>query len=192
MKIFVMLTLATMIHNFRSDYKNPTVLQEFIFIIKTFENFNNNNSLEQNLDINYMFPGNSISTFDIVLDEFYQTSRITARLEASISSVNMITKEDIYKGRMPETENEVVIDKMSYDKMIKDIIPQNAGLRGVDNIIGKRIKINNMPDLVIVGITNLESPSIYMFESKFQNILYQNKDNYRYYCRYYCVCNFLK
>ena len=36
MKIFVMLTLATMIHNFRSDYKNPTVLQEFIFIIKTF------------------------------------------------------------------------------------------------------------------------------------------------------------
>ena len=145
------------------------------------------NSLEQNLDINYMFPGNSISTFDIVLDEFYQTSRITAKLEASISSVNMITKKDIYKGRMPETENEVVIDKMSYDKMIKDVIPQNAGLRGVDNIIGKRIKINNMPDLVIVGITNLESPSIYMFESKFQSILYQNKDNedYEYYDTYY-------
>jgi len=35
MKIFLMLTLATMIHNFRIDYKNPTVKEEFIFIIKT-------------------------------------------------------------------------------------------------------------------------------------------------------------
>ena len=35
MKIFIMLMLATMIHNFRSDYKNPSVGQEFIFILKT-------------------------------------------------------------------------------------------------------------------------------------------------------------
>ena len=35
MKIFIMLMLATMIHNFRSDYKNPSVKQEFIFILKT-------------------------------------------------------------------------------------------------------------------------------------------------------------
>ena len=30
MKIFLMLMLTTMIHNFRSDYKNPSVKQEFI------------------------------------------------------------------------------------------------------------------------------------------------------------------
>lgn len=35
MKIFLMLMLATMIHNFRSDYKNPSVKQEFVFILKT-------------------------------------------------------------------------------------------------------------------------------------------------------------
>ena len=35
MKIFLMLMLATMIHNFRSDYKNPDLKQEFIFILKT-------------------------------------------------------------------------------------------------------------------------------------------------------------
>lgn len=35
MKIFIMLMLSTMIHNFRSDYKNPTLKQEFIFILKT-------------------------------------------------------------------------------------------------------------------------------------------------------------
>ena len=35
MKIFIMLTLATMIHNFRNDYDSPTVKDEFIFILKT-------------------------------------------------------------------------------------------------------------------------------------------------------------
>ncbi len=36
MKIFIMLTLATMIHNFRSDYENPTIKEEFIFLLKSF------------------------------------------------------------------------------------------------------------------------------------------------------------
>ncbi|MBR3210529.1 MAG: FtsW/RodA/SpoVE family cell cycle protein [Bacilli bacterium] len=36
MKIFLMLTLATMIHNFRIDYDNPTWKEEFIFLLKTF------------------------------------------------------------------------------------------------------------------------------------------------------------
>ncbi len=35
MKIFLMLTLATMIHNFKATYENPSVKQEFIFLIKT-------------------------------------------------------------------------------------------------------------------------------------------------------------
>ena len=145
-------------------------------------------SLESNLDIHYMFPGNSISTFTIVLDDFYQTSMINAKLQASISSINMITDKDLYMGRMPQNENEVVVDKMSFDKMLKqDVVPQMAGLKKVENILNRKIKINNMPNMVIVGITNLESPSIYMYESKFQNILYQNKDNeeYEYYNEYY-------
>lgn len=36
MKIFVMLAIATTTHNFRMDYDNPTMYDEFIFIIKTF------------------------------------------------------------------------------------------------------------------------------------------------------------
>lgn len=35
MKIFLMLALATMTHNFRSDYENPTNKEEFIFLLKT-------------------------------------------------------------------------------------------------------------------------------------------------------------
>lgn len=35
MKIFIMLTLATMIHDFRKDFDNPTIKEEFIFILKT-------------------------------------------------------------------------------------------------------------------------------------------------------------
>ncbi len=36
MKIFIMLTLATMIHNFKSDYISPTWKDEFLFLLKTF------------------------------------------------------------------------------------------------------------------------------------------------------------
>ena len=36
MKVFLMLTLATMIHNFRSDYDNPTLMEEFAFLVKSF------------------------------------------------------------------------------------------------------------------------------------------------------------
>lgn len=36
MKIFIMLVLATMIHNFRNTYKHPGCLDEFKFILKTF------------------------------------------------------------------------------------------------------------------------------------------------------------
>lgn len=35
MKLFIMLMLATMIHNFRSDYNDPTIKEEFWFILKT-------------------------------------------------------------------------------------------------------------------------------------------------------------
>ena len=35
MKIFLMLTLASMIHNFRMKYTSPTIKEEFIFILKT-------------------------------------------------------------------------------------------------------------------------------------------------------------
>lgn len=36
MKIFLMLTLATMIHKFRNEYNNPTWINELLFILKTF------------------------------------------------------------------------------------------------------------------------------------------------------------
>jgi len=35
MKIFLMLSLATLIHNFRSDYENPTYKEEFLFLLKS-------------------------------------------------------------------------------------------------------------------------------------------------------------
>ena len=36
MKIFIMLSLATMIHNFRCDYNNPDMKDEFLFLLKSF------------------------------------------------------------------------------------------------------------------------------------------------------------
>ena len=35
MKLFIMLVLASMIHNFRSDHDNPSMKEEFLFLLKT-------------------------------------------------------------------------------------------------------------------------------------------------------------
>ena len=35
MKLFIMLVLASMIHNFRSDHDNPSMKEEFVFLLKT-------------------------------------------------------------------------------------------------------------------------------------------------------------
>ena len=138
------------------------------------------NSLENNLDIYYMLPGDSKVTMNVVVEDYYQTSRLNIKLEGSLSSIKMISENSLIKGRMPENENEIVIDKMTYDKMIEDPVSQMIGLKGLENILNRRIKINNMPDMLIVGITDLESPSIYLNENKFINILYQNISNNEY------------
>lgn len=36
MKIFIMLVLASMIHDFKNKYKNPSLWEEFLFIVKSF------------------------------------------------------------------------------------------------------------------------------------------------------------
>ncbi len=182
--IFIMYSVSSITGSLTiKDKKFVTMNKNYLIIDYKKISLDTYNELENKLDLYYMMPGDSIRTFDIIMDDFYQTSRITAKLKGSISSINMITEKDLYLGRMPQNENEIIIDKMSYDKMIEEVLPQMSGLRGIENILNKKIKINNMPNMLIVGVTNLESPSIYMSESKFQNILYQNKDNneYEYY-----------
>lgn len=127
---------------------------------------------EQDENINYIMPGNSQVSFSIKNEDYYQTSKMNAELSGSLSSINMISNEDIIQGRMPENEYEIVIDNMVVDRMLNSgTMIAHAGIKSGAELLEKEVTIKNMKPFKIVGITNKNSPSIYAYESNFINIL---------------------
>ena len=124
---------------------------------------------EKKEDINYILPGDSIVTLTIDNKEYYQTENAGMTLSGSLASIKMINKDDLVYGRMPENNHEIVIDKMVYDKT-ENI--KMVGLYDVERVLNKKLYLNNnILEYTIVGITDLESPSIYTEESEFINIV---------------------
>ncbi len=135
-------------------------------------------------DVNYIIPGNSIVSFILKVDDYYQTTIVNANIEGSLSTINMIQKEDIIIGRYPENNREIVIDKMVIDNSIKGMnnVNKMIGLKNPEDYLNRIVSMDSMPPYTIVGITDLESPSIYMYDSEFTNVLYnKNSEENRYY-----------
>lgn len=130
-------------------------------------------------DVNYILPGNSIVSFTMKFDEYYQTSRMDGELSGSLSSINMINSEDILQGNFPQNDNEIVIDKLIVDNLINSSasVAKHAGIKSAEQLIGKEVTITNMKPFKIVGIVEKHSPSIYTYESKFINILSNSKSS---------------
>lgn len=123
--------------------------------------------------INYVMPGDSKVAFQLKVDDYYQTSKAYAGFTGSLSSIEMISEKDIVAGRMPENENEIVIDAMIIRKAQKEYSELNfMGLKSKEQFLDRLAIINNMEPFKIVGITDLMNPSIYVYNSKFTNILY--------------------
>ena len=68
---------------------------------------------------------------------------------------------------------------MNYDQMMKDKNIKQIGIN-TPEIDGRKALITNMEDFTIVGIVDLESPSIYVDNSNFINILSSQNSNYYY------------
>jgi len=74
--------------------------------------------LEKKNEINYIIPGDSNVKFNIVINDYYQTNKITSELSGSLSDISMIKEKDLILGRMPNNDYEIVVDKMSIERMI--------------------------------------------------------------------------
>lgn len=128
-------------------------------------------SYEKDENIYYMMPGDSMATFTVKYDYYYQTINAVDRLSGSLSSLSMINKDNLLYGRMPENDYEIVVDKMSINNMFNNHIAKQVGITTVKDVLGLTASINNMPTFTIVGITDLKSPCIYTDEKLFINIL---------------------
>ena len=132
----------------------------------------------ENLDnIDYILPGNSSVTFNVKYNFYYQTNEAVDTLTASLSSIDMINKKDLIYGVMPSNEYEVVVDKMAIEKMFERKMAKQVGINDIKDMLNLNIEIDNMPKFKIVGITDLQSPSIYTYNSVFINIISNSVQN---------------
>ena len=127
--------------------------------------------------VKYIIPSNSNISMRMPITDYYQTSGKNMLLKGSLSSLNMITKDDLIYGRMPENNQEIVVDKLAIEKMFSssDNVNKMANLKNVKDVLNRVVTITSMDDFHIVGITDLTSPSIYANEEIFTDILYNTK-----------------
>lgn len=121
-------------------------------------------------DINYILPGNSTAYFRIKYDDYYQSKDLADNYNGSVSSLSMINEDNIIYGEMARLEKEAVIDKMILDNLLKVGNSKMIGISKVEEFLGREIEFNDYSKFKIVGITDLESPSIYIKEEQFLNI----------------------
>lgn len=132
--------------------------------------------LENDYNIDYILPSNSLINLKFKYDKYLQTQFDEINLSGSLSDYKTITNEDIILGRAPINKNEVVIDKMILKNSIINNYTQNAGFFEIKDFLNKKVYINNLDDFIIVGITDKNEPNIYTDRNVFINIIQNSSD----------------
>ena len=163
------------------DEKFVATNRDYLSVV-TFQNEVSSYLEEEHLDfIDYVLPGDSKVDFEIEYPDYYQTIGTKQRVTASIVATHRITKQDIILGDMPQSQNEIVLDKMVVDKILEDNLTKQIGITTPSQLLGRAFKLSSedmagskkttLPPFMIVGITNQKSPSVYLAKENFINLL---------------------
>lgn len=123
-------------------------------------------------NVDYALPGNSTVNFVMAFEEYYQTQGLL--VTGSLSDKAKLKKADLTAGRLPENPDELVVDEMVVKNMIKQGNARELGIKTGKDILGRTLKQPHMQDMKIVGISNRQTPSIYVDRSKMIPIILHN------------------
>lgn len=143
-------------------------------------NVNNFLKYEKDENVNYILPGNSLISFKVKYDDYYQSMNYSDSINGSMSSINMISEKDIVIGRMPSSSKEIVIDKLVFNNYYNNMYPIMLGINEPENLFNRKLSVGKMDGFEIVGVVDMGSPSIYVNESEFVNIIYNTDVLYDY------------
>lgn len=176
--IFILFAISTIAASLTiKDERFVKINRDYLTIKAKKLNIDEYFNIENNLGVNYIIPTDSIVKLKVKTDDFYQFNGYDLFLEGSLSSINMIDSSKIVSGRMAENDNEIVVDKMALANVKKEDAAKMMGLRSDNDFLDRDILISNMSNMKIVGISDTNSPAIYMANSKFLNVIYHVKDN---------------
>ena len=136
--------------------------------------------MEKLNEVEYILPSNSIVNLKFKYDKYLQTQGSMGLLSGSLSSINLISKDDLILGRMPSNNKEIVIDKMVVEKFIKDGGAYKAGFEDAVDLLNHQVYLDYL-EFIIVGITDLEENTIYTNKENFINIINSNVEEYNMY-----------
>ena len=126
--------------------------------------------------VSFAMPGNTLKSVTLPMDDYLQTNYAQEDLNVSLVLTSVLTDDQIIAGSMPADEHEVVIDKSIIDKFIREGAGKYVGLDTMDEFIGRRLSFTNLDDYRISGISDTESPSLFVDESQVMYILTNGDD----------------
>ena len=116
-------------------------------------------------------PGDSDISMSMPYEGYLQTSNSSASLSGSLSDYKKLSVSDLAYGELPKNTGEIVVDRMVLKSVIRDQESKAAGFGTVESFLGQKVTVPEMPDMKIVGISDLGSPCIYTDQSIFINLI---------------------
>ena len=126
---------------------------------------------EADPDYDYVMPGDSDISMNMPYEGYLQTSNSSASLSGSLSDYKKLSVSDLAYGELPKNAGEIVVDRMVLKSVIRDQESKAAGFGTVESFLGQKVTVPEMPDMKIVGISDLGSPCIYTDQSIFINLI---------------------
>ena len=121
--------------------------------------------------VSYVMPGDSKKSIALPMDDYLQTGYATTDLNVSIVQTSVLNAEEVVYGNMPSDPHEVVLDKMVIDGFLREEVGKPVGLDTAEEFLGRKLRVQNLDDYIICGISDVKSPSLFVDESQVLYIL---------------------
>jgi hypothetical protein len=127
-------------------------------------------------NVSFVLPGDTRKSITLPMDDYLQTNYAQEDLTLSLVLTSVLKPEQLVVGSMPADPHDVVIDKTVIDDFLRDGLGRAVGLDTMEEFIGRRLRVPNLPDYRIVGIADTQSPSLFIDESQAMYILTNGND----------------
>ena len=124
----------------------------------------------------FVLPGETKKMVTLPMDDYLQTSYAQEDLGVSVVLTSVLTPEQLVAGTMPADPHDVVIDKALIDEFLRDKNGLYIGLDTMEEFLGRRLTVPNLDDYRIVGISDTQSPSMFVDQSQAMYILSNGND----------------
>lgn len=175
--IFIMYSVSSIMSTFKVDEKNfVSYNKDYVLLNKKNMSVNEFNNLNNVSNVEYVLPSDGKVQVNFKFNKFLQTSGILESMSGSLASYSKVDK--VINGVKTNGKKEIIIDKMVIDKFLSMSDAKNAGFNTYDNFINEYVYLKNDDMYKIVGISDTNSPSIYVNDSEFINFIDNSlKDN---------------